>query len=210
MRRLISLLLLLSACDSVTDETFDNLSVPPIDSPAEAAPVFLAPKRLVPAPRRILIVGDSEACTVKYQVAKVKLATDTVDVDCKGGTVTDYWAKGGNFRGALSRHPEPDVVLVFLGTNDFWKKVAPDTGPITDLIHDRNLGCVWVGPTAVHGKQWPVNDMLRDEVTPTCEYFDTEYEDIPLWDGVHPDPAAAERWLRLIWKQIPLQYIEAP
>lgn len=158
------------------------------------------------AKRRILIIGDSEACAVAPVVKKAKLPTDTVDVDCKGGTVVQYWGLGGNFRAALSRHPRPDVVLVFLGTNHYWQAKTPPVKPVLDLIRDRGLQCVWVGNTAVHGKQWQINGLIRNAVSPPCDYFDTEAAGIPLYDGVHPDAKAALLWLQKVWPMIPLKY----
>jgi len=180
--------------------------MPVVEEPVKPAP--MQQKELVPAKRRILIVGDSEACTVAHYVKKVKLSTDIVNVDCKGATTVQYWAAGGNFRAALNRHPKPDTVLVFLGTNNYWNKTAPNAKPILDQVTERGFGCVWVGNTAVKGKKWPINGLLRDAVTPTCSYFDTEAADISLPDGVHPGPSGAVKWLRLVWEMIPMKYEE--
>ncbi len=160
------------------------------------------------AKRTILIIGDSEACAIASSVKKAKLPTDTVYVDCKGGTVVQYWGAGGNFRAALSRHPKPDVVLVFLGTNHYWQKETPPVEPILKIIRDRGFQCVWVGPTAVHKKNWLMNGLIRDAVTPTCDFFDTEAANIPLWDGVHPDEKGALVWLQKVWPLIPMKYEE--
>lgn len=166
----------------------------------------LSPK--VVANRRILIIGDSEACVVSSQVKNAKLPTDTVDVDCKGGTVVQYWGTGGHFRAALARHPKPDVVLIFLGTNHHGQKVTPPVAPILDLVRDNGLQCVWVGNTAVDGKRWAINGLIHDAVQPTCSYFDTEAAGIQLTDGVHPYGAAALKWLQAIWPTIPMKYEE--
>src|SRR5689334_15347667 len=97
--------------------------VVPMDAIPVPAPTVAATVEPPPAPppkiaaRRILIIGDSEACAIAPQVAKAKLPTDTVDVECKGGTVVQYWGAQGHFKAALAKHPKPDVVLIFLGTN---------------------------------------------------------------------------------------------
>lgn len=171
-------------------------------------PENLPSKPKVIAKRTILIIGDSEACAVAPEVKKAKLPTDTVYVDCKGGTVVQYWGSGGNFKAALSRHPKPDVVLVFLGTNHYWQKTTPPVETVLKTIRERGFKCVWVGPTAVHNQHWPMNDLIRDAVQPTCDYFDTETASIKLHDGVHPYGAAALDWLQKIWPMIPMKYEE--
>jgi hypothetical protein len=213
------------ACDATTTPPTDAPSVASVDDDKaldqfEAAPVLIIPPRVVASkrvPRHILIVGDSEACTVAfYAKATVKAINeenhepyDVVDVECKGGTVVQYWGAGGHMKLALQHHPNPDDVIVFLGTNHYWQnqKNAPPTATVTDLLKGTN--CIWVGNTAVHGKKWPVNGLIRDQVTPQCSYFDTEAADIPLFDGVHPGPTGAVKWLRLVWATIPAKYEEA-
>jgi len=180
-----------------------------------------------PLSRHVLIVGDSEACRVGYYVKETVRELndesgqprDVVDVDCMGSTTVQYWGIGGNLKLALSRHPNPDDVLVFLGTNHYWVREIPkkatkpgqltlsDVKAVTDLL--KNTNCVWVGNTSVSGKSWDVNELLRDAVTQQCLYFDTEAAGIPLEDGVHPGRAGAVKWLRLLWATIPPKYEEA-
>jgi hypothetical protein len=173
--------------------------------------VTIVSKRL---PRHVLIVGDSEACTVgPYVRTTVALINqendeprDDVHVACKGGTVVQYWGAGGHMQAALREFPHPDDILIFLGTNHYWQKQAPTTASITNFLDSAD--CIWVGNTAVHGQHWAINGLIRDAVTPRCTYFDTEAADISLADGVHPTPAGAVRWLRLVWATIPPKYEE--
>jgi len=168
-------------------------------------------------PRHVLIVGDSEACAVSSYINLKKLVAtindedkaphDVVDVECKGGTVVQYWGAGGHMKLALQHHPKPDDVIVFLGTNHYWQKAAPPTSTVTDLLKDTH--CIWVGNTAVHGHNWAINGLIRDSVINQCTYFDTEAANIELADGVHPTPAGAVKWVRLVWKEIPPKYEEA-
>lgn len=176
------------------------------DGPVTSSPRDAAYSK--PASRKILIIGDSEACAVQWQVKNAKLPTDDVSVECKGGTVVQYWGAGGNMKRALDKHPGTDVVVIFLGTNHYGQTVTPPVAPILDLVKSRGLKCVWVGNTAVNGRKWKINDLLRSAVTPTCSYFDTEAAAIPLPDGVHPDGTGALKWLRLVWPTIPMKYEE--
>lgn len=219
MKRALLFVACLLSCDVAPPRA--SAPVPQDAAPiAEAPPdntIILPPITVITPrqPRHILIVGDSEACAVAPYAQKVAdevdkengWPKDKVDVDCKGGTVVQYWGAGGHLKLALQRHPNPDDVLVFLGTNHYWQKAAPPTATVTDLLKGTN--CVWVGNTAVKGHKWPINQLIRDSVTPQCTYFDTEAADIPLWDGVHPDRTGAVKWLRLVWPTIPPKYEEA-
>jgi len=166
----------------------------------------------------VLITGDSEACRVGFYaretIAKLNAENhepaDIIHIDCKGGTVVDYWGKYGNLKRALDKYPDTDDVVIFLGTNHYWnQRDTPDVQPIIDQVTTHALDCTWVGNTAVHGKKWNINNLLRVAVTPTCRYFDTEAADIPLDDGVHPGRAGAVKWLQLVWATIPPKFDEA-
>lgn len=168
--------------------------------------------------RNILVVGDSEACAVNFvikpTIQKINDENghprDVVSVDCKGSTTVRYWGEQGHLHTALSKHPHPDVVVVFLGTNHYAQMTGKVSGVDNVLQEIKKSGaqCVWVGNTAVRGKHWPINKILRDAVTPDCTYFDTEAANIPLADGIHPDRQASVKWLRLIWPMLPFKFEE--
>ncbi len=220
MRRLCSLLLgFLLSCDVNADP---QTSKDAGKSDVEVHQTYLVPDYLihwkpVPVSRRILIVGDSEACAVGSYARSIDkelqeaagLPVDFIDVECKVSTTVPYWGAMGNLQAALGRHPKPDTVLIFLGTNHYWnEKDTPDVSPILDLLTAFDIKCVWAGNTAVHGRHWAINHLLRDAVTPTCSYFDTEAANIPLADGIHPTGAGAIKWLKAIWPMIPPKYEE--
>lgn len=155
--------------------------------------------------RNILIVGDSEACAVGVvakSVAKEYGLSDKVNVECKTGTTINYWTNG-NFDRALAKYPNTEIVLVFLGTNHYSSIVPPKTSNLLTNVKNRNLQCIWVGPVAVKGQVWPINDFLSQSVSETCTYFDSS--DIELRDGVHPTTDSAKKWLNQIWNLIPFK-----
>lgn len=166
--------------------------------------------------RQILIVGDSEACAVRPLAQKVfdeqdksvGIPADKVSVECKGGTTVPYWGAQGHLKEALVKHPNPDVVVVFLGTNHYGQDKAPDVSVVLDGIENSGAQCVWVGNTAVDGRHWKINKLIRDAVTPRCRYFDTEAANIPLADNAHPTGPGAVKWLRLVWGMIPAKFEE--
>lgn len=161
-------------------------------------------------PRRVLIVGDSEAGRVSWVIKDVKDSDDVVDVVYKGGTPIAYWASNGahQLNQAFNDHPGTDTVVIFLGTNDWYRKTLPDVDPILKAVTDRGISCVWVGPTSVHGKKWPINDMLENKVSSVCSYFNTEVAEISLEDGVHPNQQEARKWLGMVWLMVPPKFAE--
>lgn len=154
--------------------------------------------------RHILIVGDSEAAMVCPHTDEVAAPLDEVTCDYKGGTVINHWGQWGRLHAAMQRwhrsHPgieKPDYIVLFLGTNDHWRRYdqVPDLGPILREIRD--IPCVWVGPVAVEGKRSTFTDGLRAEVEARCMFV--ESEDIELWDGWHPRKKAIVPWLQRVW-----------
>lgn len=159
--------------------------------------------------RHIFVVGDSEAATVCPYTDAASGPLDEVTCDYKGGTVINHWGQWGRLHAAMKRwhrrHPDldkPDFIILFLGTNDHWRRYdqVPDMGPIWQEIRD--IPCVWVGPVAVEGRKSSFTDGLRSEVEARCIFV--ESEDIALWDGWHPKKAAIMPWLDRVWAALPL------
>ena len=177
--------------------------------PADEEIDVLLDAGLAPPGERVLVVGDSEACAVGNYAADPSWRAeaglgqpdDQVRVACKASTTVEYWADGRLER-AMDDF-DPDAVVVFLGTNHWGAQKAPDVEPILQLFLARGARCLWVGNTAVRGKHWAINGLLREAVGPTCAYFDTEAAGVVLADGIHPGPAAAQRWLKDVWRSIP-------
>lgn len=157
-------------------------------------------------PRNVLIIGDSEACAVGTSAKNVASEfgiQDAVAVECKIGSTIQYWEK--NFKRVLAKHPKTDVVVVFLGTNHYSSIVPPQTSNLLSQIKESSSECLWVGPVAVHGKNWPINEFLKQSVSDNCSYFDTENFGLELVDGIHPEKKEAYRWLKSVWNDIPMK-----
>lgn len=166
--------------------------------------------------RKLLVVGDSEACAIKPYVDDVfkkqnaahNMPQDIINVECKVGSTVEYWSSQERFKNILNKHSKPDVVIVFLGTNHYWQNKAPDISNIVDGIENSGAQCVWIGNTAVNGKRWKINRLMRDAVASRCRYFDTEQANISLVDNAHPTIPATIKWLQLIWDVVPLKFEE--
>jgi lysophospholipase L1-like esterase len=147
----------------------------------------------------VLVVGDSEAAHARLHVQEFVRPWERAEVRAKSGTSTEQWAQG-MLKEALKAHGiQPDVLVVFLGTNDLWRKEVVDLTPFFAEIP--GVSCVWVGPVAGGGRRWPLTPKLRAAVETRCAWV--ESEDIPLYDGWHPTHAGIATWLERVWKAKP-------
>lgn len=147
----------------------------------------------------ILIVGDSEAVHAKLHVQEFVRPWERAEVRAKGGTSTEQWARG-MLKAALKAHGRlPDVIVVFLGTNDLWRKDVTDLQPFFAEVP--GVDCVWVGPVAGDGRKWAHTPKLRAAVGDRCAWVDSE--DIPLYDRWHPTHAGIATWLGRVWAAKP-------
>lgn len=152
-------------------------------------------------PIKTLIIGDSEAGRCFPRVDLVKNQLESVVVDFKVSTTIQYWSDK-RFEKSLNKF-NPDRVVIFLGTNNYTDNKLPNVKPILDVIQNKSLECIWVGPVAARGnKNIPINNLLRDAVQPTCVYFDSIAAEIPLEDGIHPGKKGVDKWMTMIWKSL--------
>jgi lysophospholipase L1-like esterase len=165
-------------------------------------------------PENVLVIGDSQAGSVYFTTQGAKLKGETsaqtmarlagatynnesVAFEYKGGTPVDYWSKQGHGKDAIVTHPDAGTIIIFLGTNDYWKTETPDVEPLLKEIRSNGLKCVWAGNTAVNGRKWSINARLKAAVEKDCTYIDSE--SIPLGDKVHPTAAGAVEWIKKVW-----------
>ena len=174
-----------------------GIDVEVVDAAPEAEQVEAAP--VVPQHQNILLIGDSEVQYADWFFKPLRKPNETVFFDSKPGTTIGWW-NFGIFHREMSKYPNVDVVIVFLGTNNFNFKYLQPYQSILDEIKARKVKCIWVGPTAVYGKKHVINSLIKEAVSGTCTYVDTEELDIPLVDGVHPTQPGAVKWLTEIWK----------
>jgi hypothetical protein len=144
----------------------------------------------------ILVVGDSEAGHARLHVQEFVRPWERAEVRNKGGTSIVQWSEGGMLKDAVRGHGRrPDVLVVFLGTNDVWRKEVPDLEPLFKEVGPTK--CVWAGPVAGGGKRWRFTQLLKAKVSGRCAWVDSE--DIPLYDGWHPTHDGIVTWLRRVW-----------
>jgi hypothetical protein len=91
--------------------------------------------------------------------------------------------------------------VVFLGTNDVWRRPEqlPDLAAVRVALED--LPCVWVGPVAGGDHRHAFTKRLRAALEDRCTWVDSE--DVPLWDHWHPAKRAAIEWLERVWRVLP-------
>jgi hypothetical protein len=159
------------------------------------------------APRpRLFIIGDSQACgatgianpcgsdSSRPCAKSGQTFANFVEVNgvkalvyCKIGAHTSEW---GPIVPSLGLKPG-DVVLVFLGSNDYDAK--PDPAPITKAITAAGASYVWIGPPAIRGRSGAAPAFLAGKLG--SAYFDSRTLDLTLADGIHPTPSEFTRWM---------------
>lgn len=160
---------------------------------------------IVPKHQNILLIGDSEVTYVAWQINKIQQPNETLFIDSKPGTTIGWW-NYKVFYNEMSKYPNIDIVIVFLGTNNFNFTYLQPYQNILDVINARKVKCIWVGPTNVnvtvngYKNQHIIGGLIKNAVSDTCTYVDTEKLDIQLADGVHPTAQGSIKWLTEIWK----------
>lgn len=191
-----------SDVEDVADVVDSGQDVDISDVLAEAEPIDAAVAALPPKHQNILLIGDSEVLYASGQVKKVRQPNETVFIDSKPGTTIGWW-NDGIFHREMSKYPNLDVVIVFLGTNNFNFNYLQPHQNILDEIKSHNVKCIWVGPTDVRMRGYKnlhiTGRLIRNVVDGLCTYVDTESLSIPLVDGVHPTPEGTVKWLTEIW-----------
>lgn len=204
MNKLILAFLLGGCMQSHTPPTSFDASIPDVNHPeviVEDAAIDVqvdAP----PAHQNILLIGDSEVMYNHWYFKPMEKDNETVFFDSKPGTTIGWW--NFHFKDEMAKYKNIDVVIVFLGTNNFNFTYLQEHQNIIDGIKSSNAKCIWVGPTNVRMKGWKnphiTGKLLKEAVAGTCTYFDTEAADIELADGIHPSRDGAINWLQKIWK----------
>lgn len=199
IKKLVFGLALLMACQTTNVVPISNTDAMCIEDAGVESATSNVIVDVGPKHQNILIIGDSQARYAKWQIKKIQRPNETIFVDDKGGT-TILWWNNKHFREEMAKYPNVDVVVIFLGTNNFNFTFLQPHQDILDVLHERRLKCIWAGPTKVDGRKHVINKLIKDAVSGTCSYVDTEELDIPLADGVHPTPQGTIKWLQEIWK----------
>ena len=135
-----------------------------------------------------VILGDSHVAG-EFIRAAFRVFGDRVSVTCLYGSRTSDWTRERLESVAFA---PGDTLLVFLGSNDFFR--GPRTETIATFARDHGLPLLWVGPPAVRGLRGRARDALASRLGD--RYFDTFELDLILGpDGVHPPPEEVARWL---------------
>lgn len=158
---------------------------------------------------KLFIIGDSQACGAtgianpcgsdpSRPCAKsgqtfaniVEVGGTKALVYCKVGAHTSEWGPVVPSLGLK----QGDVVLVFLGSNDY--NARPDPTAITKAIGAAGASYLWVGPPAIRGQTGAAPAYLAGKLG--TAYFDSRTLDLTLADGIHPTPSEFTRWMAAI------------
>jgi hypothetical protein len=158
---------------------------------------------------RLIIIGDSQACGAtgvanpcgsdpsRLCAKSGETFADIVEVGgtkaivyCKVGAHTSEWAAAVPSLGLK----QGDVVLVFLGSNDYNAK--PDPTPLVNAIKATGASYLWVGPPAIRGQVGVAPAYLASKLG--AAYFDSRTLSLKLADGIHPTPSEFARWMTAV------------
>lgn len=146
----------------------------------------------------LYLVGDSQCAGA---AAHVRRSHDdrwtSYKHSCKVGSSTAYWSS--NYH--VFEPSKNDVVLVYLGSNDWGK---PDPTRLLSWIRRSGARCVFVGPPKIRGVDNGVAENLKRSVETdgACKFFDTRKLNLRLPDGVHPDVIEHGRWFREVTRNL--------
>lgn len=152
------------------------------------------------SPINYWIVGDSEAGATSAALKEALPSGSKIDLTFEVSSRIEKWAAGkmANARPA----GRIDVVIVFLGTNNYYDQTLPSPEGILKVIRSTGAKCIWVGPPKVNNRSWKLNNELRQAVEPTCKFVDSQQIPIALRDGIHPTPNGARTWARKIAEEL--------
>lgn len=171
---------------------------------------------------RVLLIGDSMAQGLTPHLAA--LAKDRA-VPFMGrsevGTRIDQWT-GARLDAALAAFgASPTLVLVALGTNDFYAKETHETlaahvtalaGKLSEIPRSDEYGLgpdvLWIGPPLLQILDAPydvIEQALREGYTGTgvAGYFASQVLDLRMGpDRIHPTSAGFASWAAAIWNRL--------
>lgn len=147
----------------------------------------------------ILILGDSLACGSQMRVKEFLKQNESVVYDCKVGSTLQQW-NSEKAKIAFERNKDISSVIVFLGTNNYTATKMPEISNILGEIEKHNVKCTWIGPTAVRGKQWQINQLIKEAVSKNCDFVDITDSEILLQDGIHPTFSSWFTILKRTWE----------
>lgn len=148
-------------------------------------------------PRKILMIGDSMVWFLGEAIApKLEAEGHEFMHLHKASDSLRAWRyqSSGRLKKALRRY-DPDVVIIVMGTNDYWypriERLLPTVRDTISAVGDRP--CYWVGPP-MWRPDTGVIDMLARHSSP-CRFFDSKPLTIERKrDGIHPTDAGAATW----------------
>ncbi len=190
-----------ASVSGVEDASDAGQDVDIADVLTEAEPIKGPITAVPPKHQNILLIGDSEVMYSSWYFKPMRKPNETVYFDSKPGTTIGWW--NGHFQREMSKYHDIDVVIVFLGTNNFNFNFLQPHENILATLKNSTAKCIWVGPTDVRMRGYKnlhlTGGLIKEAFEGICTYVDTESLNIPLADGVHPSQDGAVKWLTEIW-----------
>lgn len=142
------------------------------------------------------VAGDSEAgATHSALLSELPKGSQTI-LTYEVSSRIEKWS-GGKMLASKPASPV-DVVIVFLGTNNYYDEKLPSVDGVLQVVKSTGARCIWVGPPKVNARSFKLNEELKIATSSTCKYVDSQQLAIELQDGIHPSSQGARVWARKI------------
>jgi lysophospholipase L1-like esterase len=192
-----------------------------IGAGAAIATMLNRPRVKIGPKTRMLLIGDSMAeGLTPHLAALAKEASVPFAASSKIGSHIPEWL-GQRLDDALAK-ANPTLVLVALGTNDFYshepnEKLAADADALLERLSQATVpdcyglgpDLVWIGPPLlqIFDAPYPVlQGAVESGYKAACgeaEYFSSELLDLRMGpDLIHPTAAGFAAWAGAIWKRL--------
>jgi lysophospholipase L1-like esterase len=148
-------------------------------------------------------VGDSEAGAT-FSAIRELLPYGHATLTYESGSRIEKWSRGK--MAASSPKSKVDVIIIFLGANNYYDSRLPSTEGILRVIERSEARCIWVGPPKIGGLPWKLDSNLRESLEGRCSYVSSQDLEIELRDGIHPSIDGAKFWASKIVETLDLKY----
>ncbi|MEL6178766.1 MAG: SGNH/GDSL hydrolase family protein [Myxococcota bacterium] len=153
-------------------------------------------------PQKIMMIGDSMVWFLGEAIAPMMAADghDFVHLHKASDSIRAWrYESSVRIKKALRRY-KPDVVIIVMGTNDYWyPRVERLLPTVRDTIASvGNRPCYWIGPP-MWRPDTGIIDLLAHHSSP-CQFFDSK----PLTigrkrDGIHPNEDGSLTWAKALY-----------
>ncbi|MEO1266961.1 MAG: hypothetical protein AAFX99_02620 [Myxococcota bacterium] len=174
-----------------------------------AAQVSLEAANAVPPkpPGRVVLLGDSMAWAIAVELEPLMKADGhPFAFEYKVSDSVRAWksSKAKPLRELLRKHDDADVVIIVLGSNDYFfprVETLRSTLEMTNTVIGDGRACYWVGPPMWREDKGIVQ-FLANNLAPCAFFNSSELTLERRSDGIHPNRDGARAWAKAVYAWI--------